>query len=200
MENIKYKCAVCGNEGTELELNRLGINSHYDGCCGVGSLVEIKNNKYYTPSIEEFCVGFEYETNLPLKFGNSLLPDNVWHKFTVEVDDFLGELVADVGWNLEHEDIPNIRVKFLDKEDIESLGWKYVNFIPNGDGDYRWYDEYELNSSILIISDQITIIRTISVAESDLAFYNSENNVFKGYIKNKSELKKLMSQLKIKHD
>ena len=135
--------------------------------------------KYYSPELQEFHYGFEYELFDPVL--------KRWCKFTFDEQDKLGFIKANKS-----------RVKFLDKEDIESLGWKYVNFIPNGDGDYRWYDEYELNSSILIISDQITIIRTISVAESDLAFYNSENNVFKGYIKNKSELKKLMSQLKIK--
>ena len=70
-------------------------------------------DKYYTPSLNEFHVGFEYETY------NSYRKE--WYK-TILTEDNL-EALGSFWYNfLEAEH----RVKYLDKEDIESLGW-----IPN---------------------------------------------------------------------
>lgn len=64
-------------------------------------------NKYYTPELWEFCEGFEYEifSNLTYKW--------VCKNFNIQTDVFL----IGVGFR------DGIRVKCLDKADIESLGF-----------------------------------------------------------------------------
>jgi hypothetical protein len=69
---------------------------------GIYKEKKMKKNKYYTPEIEEFHVGFEYENYY----------NDIWHsKEFGESADTLRHLT----------DYPN-RVKHLDREDIESLG------------------------------------------------------------------------------
>lgn len=70
--------------------------------------------KYYTPAIEEFHVGFEYEINMHFRMAE----ESKWYSAIITKDNW--------GANM---DIINVlaraRVKYLDREDIESLGWKY---------------------------------------------------------------------------
>lgn len=116
-------------------------------------------NKYYTPEIEEFHVGFEYY----LKGENNkrILSTNC------TVDTELS------------------RVKYLDKEDIESLGFEgqkanSVYFKKNGYRLVHWLDKP-------------VRITTILKLYSD----GDEEVIFKGIIRNKSELKRLLKQLNI---
>jgi hypothetical protein len=136
-------------------------------------------NKYYTPSIEEFHVGFEYEYRHK---------DYVWenyHKYnTPELD------VEREDCPFSKSDLSEFRVKYLDKEDIESLGWilnenkttlgLYENtdwwFIKNK-YQLRWFENNAYNAIFIISPNNLTL--------------------FDGSIKNKSELKVLMKQLKI---
>lgn len=62
--------------------------------------------KYYTPTIEEFHVGFEYE------ISNS---ESTWNKRTIRHG-------ADID-EIRHNRIYPIRVKYLDQQDIEAEGW-----------------------------------------------------------------------------
>ena len=74
-------------------------------------------NKYYTPEIEEFCVGFEYESRIA---GY----DDEWTKETTYA------MFRD-GWESNIDDVlamykdggDEFRVKHLDSSDIESLGF-----------------------------------------------------------------------------
>jgi hypothetical protein len=71
-------------------------------------------NKYYTPAIEEFHVGFEYE----------ILHNNEWKKTSVFNNSCGGDIIFEIK-NMGHWDVVSKpRVKYLDKEDIESLGWR----------------------------------------------------------------------------
>ena len=83
-------------------------------------------SKYYTPSIEEFYVGFEYEVN----YG-----ENDWQKECLWAKP---EVVTLPYMNLE-----NIRVKYLDKEDIESLGFEQESIYSFKHKD--WYIEVSCN-------------------------------------------------------
>jgi len=128
-------------------------------------------NKYYTPSIEEFCIGFEYETIYLQDYDN-------WVKETLSQEDasyFFDSYIADAS-PLE------FRVKYLDKEDVESLGFRnYMNSVNNA---------YKLNNIVIRIKgDYILIFRYDE--------YTIDELVFKGIIKNKSELKILLKQLNI---
>lgn len=144
-------------------------------------------SKYYTPSIEEFHVGFEYEYN-----DNTIENPIYIQRISSPIDFVIHSYDA---YELDEDEILFTRVKYLDKEDIESLGFKQVTepwmkkrshcyfkcTIPNILGGEEEYLIYDFNDHRLTIGD-IT-----SFEES----YNVHNIV----IRNKSELKVLLKQL-----
>jgi len=78
--------------------------------------------KYYTPEADEFCIGFPYEWNYqPNRFDS----DEYWLKQIYDPKDFISISSYD-DWSFDlQKDINNgcIRVKYLDREDIESCGF-----------------------------------------------------------------------------
>lgn len=129
-------------------------------------------DKYYTPKIEEFHVGFEYEEQVDR---------DEWITITIEeVCEF--EFIAD---DLEHNQGASIRVRYLDQEDLESLGFKYIS------GDYR--KEFKKNNMWIVVrsGDNYPI--------PDLCIYRhiGDSWCFSGIVKNKSELKVLLKQLEV---
>lgn len=124
------------------------------------------DNKYYIPTIEEFHVGFEFEYK----------DFNGYKKDTVSFID--EQFILDV-------EFKRVRVKCLDKEDIESLGWGFVKDIymrtmQSGLVYYLWITP-----------------NVVSINVSSGGGLESSNQIFRGTIKNKSEFKKLMKQLRI---
>lgn len=121
-----------------------------------------KEVKYYTPELEEFHIGFEYEIHY-------------------DDGDHWGKQICEYGMTrYEYEHLSNhrpLRVKYLDEDDIKELSWKR----DSGNKDFI-LDEYQLE----LIDDKVLI-------SSEYGF----DTLFWGTIKNKSELKKLMSQLGI---
>lgn len=123
-------------------------------------------NKYYTPSIDEFYVGFQCEIRLP-----------DWQNFKkYQPLDFDTQKTKEL---LEND---NIRVKYLDKSDIESCGFvcevtseNYLSFFK----DDLWL--------------QLTTISGIT----KLAIKDQETFLFIGTIKNINELHKLLKQIDI---
>ncbi len=137
-------------------------------------------SKYYTPTIEEFHVGFEFEAKFGIELsGNRAVyvpgKDMPFDKLTAELSDFK-EIE-----NLLNSDC--VRVKYLDKEDIESLGFKE----SNEDGEF---DVYYGNGYILSFIDGI-----INVRPELITMTNPESFWFRGTIKNKSELKRILKQI-----
>lgn len=126
-------------------------------------------SKYYTPRIGEFHVGFEYEAKCPIT--------EEWTDFKIDLS--FGSL-----W---FASVNNIRVKHLDQEDIESLGFEYDWANENGfitkDWDGRdlgykiytngWTDPYKVD------------------------IHKGKEKVFLGTINNKSELKRILKQIEI---
>lgn len=136
--------------------------------------------KYYTPELDEFCNGFEFEENV--------------------VSDIWKETFFRFNWfeNLEFVrklDKKEIRVKYLDKEDIESiLNVKKLkgddielNFQKIIREDMFFEFDYNTENKILIIE------RFLEESENNWDYFT----MFSGHIKNKSELKKLLKQLDI---
>ena len=115
-------------------------------------------SQYYTPEIEEFHNGFEFEW-----FDNQFKKQS----FGITTDDDL-EIIED---EIRER---KIRVKYLDREDVESFGWNQIE-----------YDSYKLGSFIFEFNNQY---KTFIYLE------NNNENVFVGNIKNKSELQKIMIQ------
>lgn len=156
-------------------------------------------DKYYTPEIEEFHVGFEYEYKSNKNYGY-LDTQKDWEK-----EEFRGGHIVDessevediqCAIEIEKEKQIEVRVKYLDQEDIESLGWvleQYTNLnteLPSKTVNkhltvYKIYNEH--NSIILKLTNDNFMIITD----------NYDVSRFRGTIKNKSELQKLMKQLGI---
>jgi len=137
--------------------------------------------KYYTPTIDDFHVGFECEmknSSDPIYFD--------WEHCTFK-DDFSNELSEDYCFEYLRTDLKeeNIRVKYLDRDDIESCSF---NTEDNGEcynktnafdiyGLYPWEWDKGIQNQYKIILNGDTL--------------------FLGIIKNKSELKVLLKQLNI---
>lgn len=147
------------------------------------------DKKYYTPTIEEFHVGFEYQEMMANAHGKE-----VWHLKSIskllDIESLSSMIYAK--W---------IRVKHLDREDIESLGWinhndrgmqenygdRFGVISDRGKKSYIlniWYTKQEFNYGVRV---HISFKNQPYVAE----------DIFHGYLKNKSELKKIMKQLGI---
>ena len=133
-------------------------------------------SEYYTPSIEEFHVGFEFEKLEGLEWFSHNIPPH-YRVFS------LGD------------ELTNYRVKYLDKEDIESLGFTYNSksidlwFYKEGNFDLGSWTAYK-------------IILQYGLHDNRLRMYaddpgNGDYVLFVGIIKNKSELKVLMKQIGI---
>ena len=86
-------------------------------------------NKYYTPAIDEFYVGFEYEV-AEIKSAD-LITGEQEHKIWVHKFYDQGDLI-DLYYNYKPDfdsvtfDKTKLRVKYLDQKDIESLGFKFT--------------------------------------------------------------------------
>jgi len=80
----------------------------------------MENNKYYTPKIEELYKGFKCELCFYKEFGQK---EPVWIEAEIPTQTYANENNYNFDYILEKG---NIRVKYLDREDIESLGWEFV--------------------------------------------------------------------------
>ncbi len=132
-------------------------------------------NKYYTPDISEFNTDLEFE------LLNNI---NIFHIPTLEIGKWvnckmefgiLGDILNIQKLILDKQ----IRVKFLDREDIESLGW---NFVGDKDNNRFHFNDEDIDKSVLI-------------HETGVISVSTRRTRFSGYLKNKSELKKIMVQL-----
>jgi len=139
-------------------------------------------NKYYTPKVEEFHVGFEYEakSNIGGNFFKTAFGDS-----NGEYTNELSDLYLDIKLN-------QIRVKYLDREDIESLGFKDSVFERQNFG---FNDTTYFNIKNLGRENHYTI-----KYREENSWGGGEGILFQGQIKNKSELRKLMYQLNILKD
>jgi hypothetical protein len=132
-------------------------------------------DKYYTPDISEFYVEFECEKQ---EYEGA-----EWEKIIVKPS--LWSSNAMWTWIIKGE--KSFRVKYLDKEDIESLGFKYIKTHAGLNEDYfehidkNHYCDYDYDSKYLRIAIN----------------GNGDVTRFSGIIENKSELKKLLKQLNI---
>lgn len=125
------------------------------------------DNKYYTPELSEFYIGFQYEQ----KVGNpqnDLIEEIEFNYNKCKFPDpFLG-------YNLNKLNLSNIRVKYLDKKDVENCGWIWNT------------DRYEHNNNDWGADLEI-LDNNEGVAINQIVYS----------IKNINELQKLMKQLNI---
>lgn len=132
----------------------------------------IVDSKYYTPNIEEFHVGFEYNVIDRAGYHSVVLTDTMLSQNLI----FATGQVNFYSWVKGELGKGNIQVKYLDKEDIESLG-----FIQT---DFETYNK-----------DGIEIIWWSKESKTNLIVMDHPEFLFKGEIKNKSELKKVLQMI-----
>lgn len=129
--------------------------------------------KYYTPTLEEFHVGFRYE-----KLSLSQ------EKPVAEVDWFKEVLEDSLELPYIEEDLDDgiLRVKYLDQDDLEELGWEL-------DGCMKKSGCIYFKSNFTCITESPYDKKIVIQQEGDMIFY--------GYCKNYNELERLMKQLNI---
>lgn len=172
-------------------------------------------NKYYTPAIEEFHVGFEYEVReTRYSYEVQHLEDNKfkvlsepkqvsdWYKEVYKLDSFMYSLEDEIFDNLSaYVENKTVRVKYLDKEDIESFGFINTKNYSSGSNYQKIVDGYLFYEITNEEWGDETILTIERFYQSKLIAkpINEHNSVtiFQGTIKNKSELKVLLKQLGI---
>ena len=147
------------------------------------------DNKYYTPTIDEFYVGFEYEE---LSGVDSEMEDWSCKSFDPkEYIDRYGEYTFDdaplEGW---------IRVKYLDKEDIESLGFTHIGgkMLTDVMQEFKWFNgKYWIYLTYTRFTNFCVLRISTSVEDGSVKTLV----IHSIGIKNKSELKRLLKQLNL---
>jgi len=134
---------------------------------------------YYTPELEEFHMGFEYEMYIP--GTNFLYSKEVFRPLLVNgvVNTFDRGLQK--GW---------LRVKCFDKDDVTNLGYPLDEWFP-GKGKYGGTYMIHVTPSMRITVSIKDIMRNGS------GDFKKLDIIYRLKLKNKSELKKLLKQLGI---
>lgn len=127
----------------------------------------MEENKYYPPELSEFHIGFEYEVQNK--------ENGQWEKFDMGIIDWSDEYRKEIEDGLT-------RVKYLDKSDIESFGfnkteWKSTAIYKKDHYLLSWFDNEAIS-----IDEFLTEI---------------PHQIFRGFIKNKSELKFILKRIGI---
>ena len=135
-------------------------------------------SKYYTPDLTEFHIGFEYEIQ---QLDEQGYYRNEWVEFTFENGEYA-----------RHDS----RVKYLDKNDIESLGFEYYMENKNQklhifykDNVFLAYDE--ANNKIKTFTKDPSLNKEYMMTNADPYLINGI------IIKNKSEFKKFLKQINL---
>lgn len=151
------------------------------------------DSKYYIPSIEEFHVGFEFERTR----SAVAISEDDWYKDTIEDQ----RDIAEVG---KYEEL---RVKRLDREDIESFGIEDIKFEYDNNAEPipSRKDSRELPTAYLLDDQFVT-------GQAWYLYHYEKDNViwieyikdcggqgflFKGNCKNKSQLKHILQWIEI---
>lgn len=153
--------------------------------------------KYYTPEVEEFHVGFEFEVDYNPEDESELAEGcERWDK-----EEFPeSEHMYNVRKLLRET---SVRVKYLDQEDIESLGFE--EDIESKEG-YPTNTEGLYFGKVLLPVVSPTKIRFFIkfhvesqsahlMCDEERPHSGCQYQVFAGTIKNKSELKKVLKQI-----
>jgi len=131
-------------------------------------------DKYYTPNTEEFHIGFEYEERYPDSSNKE------WNKVVLSTKEVFPPYDE---YNSE------FRVKYLDQEDVKELGFESSHDEPD-----EWFHSYKGNGEIQLYFDDKKRNEDQGVGVT-MYGETDASPIFNGYVKNKSELKRLIKQL-----
>lgn len=142
--------------------------------------------KYYTPKIEEFHVGFEYELLGTFLDGTikskEEFENSKWKLQIFGVGDAPYIERALPGKNEDNERC-GIRVKRLNKTDIESLGFELTQNLATDNSDEWHIRNKKDNVTIGTFYEHSEYVSNLELVEVNF------------WIKNKSEFKKLLNQI-----
>jgi hypothetical protein len=142
-------------------------------------------NKYYTPTIEEFHVGFECEY-----VEEESLGEKIWSEFDIDSSMAMEQFVYD--YHCSDESLKGLfRVKYLDKEDIESCEFEVIR--SNEDEITFKSKKPLINNSYLFLTFDLDVSHSVELHNDDL--YSDRCTWFYGIIKNKSELKRILKMI-----
>jgi len=141
-------------------------------------------DKYYTPKLEEFHVGFEFE-------AQNILDRQEWiNKVIIYGKDISYKEIA-----IKHKEV---RVKYLDKDDIEDLGFTKIR--PISSEKVSKVEAFAKDNLILVFNYEKHIVsaftRDPSMDKCYMLSNNDPNQIGGLIINNKTELKKLLKQNK----
>lgn len=153
-------------------------------------------DKYYTPDLESFYIGFEFEVEDFNCADNNQNDEHgkYWIKRTIKgIDD--GTTLHSGSYNtLKTIDLLNAvyvrntyRVKFLDASDIESEGW-----VIYGHSDFKSMGNFKNFDIIKLYAENEYAIRKITDQTKDAEI------LFRGTIKNINELRVIQKMIGIK--
>lgn len=150
----------------------------------------MEDSKYYTPTIDEFCDGFEYYFCSAYQEGVDI------NEIIIDGEDgykkCIYKLPNNSKWPTRDHILGGIgcnqyRVKYLDKEDIENIGFM------QGKLPYQFYKEdCDLWIFIPGTSNNFEILGEDEIC---IASRRYDEVVFRGTIKSKSELIKVLKML-----
>ncbi len=140
-------------------------------------------NKYYTPEtkeLKEIYTPYQYRYN----YKNS---SKEW--LDIEEEDYYDRLLSD---HIQ------VRVKHLDRPDIESLGFNRIEECENYNNNESTYQKRVSDDEIYCLVFHYDINKvTISVHDKDIKTNMSVERKFQGTLKNKSELKQVLKMIGI---
>lgn len=161
-------------------------------------------SNYYTPDISEFHVDFEYEEEdtIYTDKGWYTKKSNIFKKCIYGNDSYIQNYYLNerIKRNLF---VNKVRVKYLDRQDIEELGFIQNTFIDGSTSETHISASLKNNDIEIYLgyspeTYRLNIRKYIPEFSKylDRIDYKCEP-LFNGFIKNKSELKTLLKQLNI---
>lgn len=160
------------------------------------------NNKYYTPDISEFYIGFEYEELFKQEWSKMIRPPKdlpyEWVKLKLDTSHSISRITSKIKQN-------KVRVKYLDFEDVKKCGFKHINtYINNVSTDFvfeKQMEDYKIFIRLLFDSDRSgETLDRILIMKSKPKLDDYCETIFDGYIKNISELKKILTMIGVDYE
>ena len=166
-------------------------------------------NKYYTPNIEEITLDYIGEALLP---STDIWKCDTWTKFTINKENFSsyspwqgdGSHIDDV---LNKVTLNEIRTKYLDSDDIISLGFEQLDTVDIFFGKNSYLYTVPKNTKIIYEMDGYDVRLylkheqgKIRIEKQMFGGFSGSNELYEqvyyGACKSKNELKKILEWIK----
>jgi hypothetical protein len=153
------------------------------------AIPNIMDHLYYTPTIHDFYVGFEYECKLN---------NGEWDSIIFQPNEFsFADKFKEENYFINGQ---NVRVKYLDIEDVESFDFKLIE----EEEEFLLFESYKTFLGAGTGDDRKLVISYNTRSEKIWVWWKenrgTEVTIHEGFCKNKSDFRKLLKeQLRIPH-